>query len=404
MGELFHKEIVERFQIPCTLSIIVASLSDRLNPERPSRLMKMARELFALPYVEIASHGVIHPFNWAVDFGDDPDVRKEFAYPGLRGFEYTQVTEVRDSIQFIRRYLCPPDKDCVGMLWTGNCLPPEEAILEVGRQGCWNLNGGTYRWDPSFESVGFVSPLTQRLGEAIQVFAGAANDNEFPGFYDTNPTAFGGVDETIERSGSPRILKPANVYAHFYSVERSPRMYALQELLKRWAVKEPTIPVFASTYVRAVESSLNARIIRTKAGWSLRDFGACRTIRIDDDPRQVDLRASTGIAGFRRQGSVLHVHLDSANAELALTRDEPAQPYLEEANCQIDSFVRDDQGVKFRTFSFVPRVIVLGGFPPRQAARVRIDGAELFEKADEDGRVTIKMPRGGHNQVEVEVQ
>lgn len=403
-GELFRKEIAERFQIPCTLSIIVASVTDRLRPERPSRLMTVARDLFALPYVEIASHGVLHPFDWSAEFADDPDVRKKFAYPGLKGFDYTPVHEVRDSIEFIRRYLAPHDKDCVGMLWTGDCMPPLEAILEAGRLKCWNLNVGTYRWDSAYDSAGFVSPWARRVGPAVQVCAGAANDNEFPGFYDNNPTAFAGVDTTIERSGSPRILKPANVYAHFYSVERSPRMVALKSLLTRWAIKEPTIPVHASTYVQAVNGAMTARVIRTDTGWTLRDFGQCRTVRLDDEPRHIHLGRSTGIDGFRRQGSTLHVHLAGPTAEIVLSESVPRLPYLEEANCSVEAFLRTAGGVKFRCFSFVPRIIVLGGFEAAQPVRVTIDGAELFDKADGQGRVTLKLPRGGHNQVDVQEQ
>ena len=403
-AEVFRKEIVERFQLPCTLSVIVASLTDTLEPEQSTRLMQIAKDLFALPYVEVASHGVIHPFEWAAVFGDEPDVRKKFAYPGLKSFAYSPVAEVRDSITFIRKHLLPTGKDCVGMLWTGDCVPPADAIEEAGRLGCWNLNGGTFRWDSSFDSIAFVSPWTRRLDGQTQVYAAAANDNEFPGFYDTNPTAFEGVNETIARTGSPRILKPANVYAHFYSAERRPRLKALQALLMRWGVKAPTFPTHASVYVRAVQDALHARVERTESGWRLTDFGTCRTARIDDEPRTVDLRASTGLLGFRRTGRSLHLHLDGPEADVVLHEGAPGRPWLVEANCEVTDFDAKDARVSLRCQAFVPRTLTLAGLPPHRDASLSVDGAHRIVRTDGEGQVTLALAPGGPSAVELQVR
>ena len=52
------------------------------------------------------------------------------------------------------------------------------------------------------------------------------------------PSAFGHIRETIRRTGSPRILKPANVYCHLYSAEHPVRLRTLQKLIEAYALYE----------------------------------------------------------------------------------------------------------------------------------------------------------------------
>ena len=61
------------------MSIIVASLSPELAPEKPTKRMEIAKQIFALPYVEAASHGTLHPYEWNEPWG--PDLQLAAAAP-----------------------------------------------------------------------------------------------------------------------------------------------------------------------------------------------------------------------------------------------------------------------------------------------------------------------------------
>ncbi|MCA8951771.1 MAG: hypothetical protein KDE27_19840, partial [Planctomycetes bacterium] len=211
-AEVFRDRIVDRWRVPMTVSVIVASLTDRYDPPAPTGRMELARDILSRSWVEAASHTVLHPLDWRRQLSPRSLPRSVVWFPALAGYEHDMVAEVRDSIAFVNRWLVPPGKRCRVMLWSGAANPDERAVAAAAAAGCVNLNGDLFRWDELFDSVGFVSPWGLRLGAQFQVFAGAPNENIYDGFYTTMPGAFAHVDRTLENTGRDRILKPANVY------------------------------------------------------------------------------------------------------------------------------------------------------------------------------------------------
>lgn len=398
-GEVFLAEILEKYRLPFSVSVIVSSLADRLDPEEPTALMRLAARVLAHPRVEPASHAVTHPLLWGrMETGMKPT----FAFPELPGFARTLPGEVRESVRFIERYLLPPGKRCGLMLWTGNCCPEEDAIAEAERLGLLHLNGGTYRYDALYDSLAYVQPWGRIVGGHVQVYCGAPNEVVYDGYFETHPGAFGHVDETIERTGRGRILKPANVYVHFFSVERPGRLRVFRQLLDRWALREPTAPVFASTWVRAVRSALlTARIHRTPEGWAFRDFGDCYTARIDGETRHVDWDGSPGILGACRRDGSLYLHLSRPDADVALVARPVPRPHVKEADHLLTEATRSPTGVAVTSESLAPRRIVFAGFPPGSTVRLRLDGAVRETVADERGEVPVVLEEPGRNRVEV---
>ncbi|MHC4451580.1 MAG: polysaccharide deacetylase family protein, partial [Planctomycetota bacterium] len=313
---VLKEEVLDKYALPFTVSVVIRGLTTDYRVKEATKKMLLAREILALPNVEAASHGVLHPLEWQPERVRDAGGAPAMWYPSMQNYTYSPVAEVRDSIRFINERLTQGPRRCVLMLWTGQANPREEAIQAATDAGCVNLNGGVFRWDRWHDSVGYVSPWSRRAGKALQIYAGAPNENDFDGFFDTMPGSFRHVSETIRRTGSPRILKPANLYIHFYSAEKAARLQPTHELIRRWTVDEPTAPVFASTYVRAVMSAVEtARIIRTPTGWRFRDFGDCRSVRIDNEPRGVDFKRSRGVLGVRRVDKQLWIHLSATNAD-----------------------------------------------------------------------------------------
>lgn len=401
-AEVFQREVLERFRIPCTASIIVAGLTPRLEPEKPTRRMAIAKSIFALPFVEVASHGTLHPYAWNEPWSPSPESLAKFGYPRLEGFTYSPAAEVRASVAFIRKHLLPAGGAPVGMLWTGDCLPQEEALAAADELDCWNMNGGTFRWDPAFDSVGFVSPWTRRVGSRIQVHAGAANENEFEGFFTDHPAAFGNVAITIERAGRRRILKPANVYAHFYSAEHVVRLRTLQGLIRRFAFEEETLVVPASTYTAAVRGALGMRIEQTAAGWRFSRYGGCRTVRIEEERLAVDFARSTNIAGSREMKGALFLHLTGDEAEVVLADRVPGRLHVVESNHALEDVVLGERTLAFTSEArYVDRQVLVGGLPQGGKATLVVGEARRSLDVGAYGRALVRLEPGGPDRVEV---
>jgi hypothetical protein len=396
-------EVFRRYELPFTVSIIVRGLTENYDVPEPTDRMRLAREILNLPHVEPASHGVLHTLQWQEDRITKKDRGMRLAwYEGLANYEYSTVAEVRKSIRFINERLLADGKRCRVMLWTGFANPYEDAIAASAEQGCWNVNGGVFRWDRWHDSVGFVSPWSRRVGRELQVYAGAANENEFEGFYDTMPGAFAHIDETIRRTGDPRILKPANIYIHFYSAEHPARLKSVHDLIRRWALGAATAPVHASVYARAVTSAVRtAWLLRTEEGWAFRDFGDCRTVRIDGELREVDWVRSSGLLGARRIGGSLYLHLAAPNAEVVLAHESERRPHVYEANCLLEDAVLEADAVSFTARAFNPRLVILTGFPPHVTVTVSVDGTDRAGRSDADGRVRVELAGPGESRVRV---
>ena len=226
-GHVFTERVLKAYPLPFTVSVIVSSLTDDYEIADETEKMALARRTLQLPNVEPASHGVLHTLNWRRPLRPDSKPRTIVWYPSLKNFAYTPVAEVRESIRFVNERLLDAPRRCEVMLWTGEANPDEAAIRAATEAGCVNLNGGVFRWDAWHDSLAFVTPWSRRVGRQLQVYAGAANENAFEGFFDTMPGAFAHIDATIRRTGEPRILKPANLYVHFYSAENPQRLRAL---------------------------------------------------------------------------------------------------------------------------------------------------------------------------------
>ncbi|MFK7739480.1 MAG: hypothetical protein AB8H80_04085 [Planctomycetota bacterium] len=398
-GEVFRDRVVDAWPMPMSISYVVASLTDHLQPAEPNERMKVAREIVERPWVELASHSVLHPLNWRRRLNPRSLPRTVVWYRDLPGFRHDMAQEVRASIAFLDRWIAPTGKRCRVMFWSGAANPKVEALRAAREAGCYNLNGGLFRVDALYDSVGFVSPWGRSLDGEWQVFAGAANENEFDGFFTSMPGAFAHVSTTLERTGGARILKPANVYCHFYSVEHPARAAAFDGLLRRWVREENTIPVYASTYAASVlDAQSSCRMARTATGYAFAGFETCRTVRFDIDPGAIDWAKSKGLLGARRLGQRLFLDLAAASAEVSFVdggkRSQAVKPWLfvEQASCGVASRAMDGRSIQLSVGGFGSRTIVLAGAPPSAELQVALDGAVRSIACDSQGRCEIALP------------
>ena len=157
--------------------------------------------------------------------------------------------------------------------------------------------------------------------------------------------------------------------------------------------------------MKAVHATLtSARVERIPSGWRFRDFGGLRTVRMDGEERHVDWSASPGILGAKRMKGALYLHLATASAEVRFAAKPKPLPHVLEADHRLLAASRDATGVSAISDRVARGEILLAGFPPGAALRVRIDDRESEEVADESGRARIEFPRPGRNRMEVRVR
>ncbi|MFO0984987.1 MAG: hypothetical protein U1E76_25200 [Planctomycetota bacterium] len=393
-AEVLRDCVLTKYQLPFTVSVIIRSLTDDYLAPQVTPGMRIAHDILNLHNVEAGSHGVLHPLDWQLTPSSSVRMSEVVAYPEMKNYTYSPVNEVRESVRFINERLLEPGRTCAIMQWTGMANPPLAAVREAARLGCSNLNGGEFRFDVLIRSMGYVTPWARTLPGAIQVYAPAANENSFQGFFDAVPSAFRHIDATIANTGAPRVLKPAGIYIHYYSAERPARLQSVQELIDRWALHEPTAPVFASRYARAVCSAFTAEVERCQDGFLLRRFGDCRTVRLDGEVRAVDWRRSRGLLGSCQKDGALYVHLAASDADLFLTGEPVLQPHVEECNHELFDATLAPGRIRVTSRALCRREIRFAGFAAGARVRLTIDGEASLVNAGADGRVTVSLGAG----------
>ncbi len=64
-AEILYEQILQRYPLPHTVSIVEGEMTGVADyADRRLRMFDTAKEIFALPYVEVASHTYSHPFHW----------------------------------------------------------------------------------------------------------------------------------------------------------------------------------------------------------------------------------------------------------------------------------------------------------------------------------------------------
>lgn len=383
-GEIVRDQILRRYDLPFTASVVVGSTAPAPVGKGNATEVQVARSIFALDNVEVASHGFAHPLNWRDARGADVSV------PGLDGYALSGDWEIARSVEYIDRELAPPNKPCRAMLWTGDCNPTHDQLAVAYRLGLRNLNGGDPRMDAHFPSYAHLQPPVHRVGGLDQFFTSAANDYILTAEWTPPFYRFRNVLQTFERSGAPRRVVPVDVYFHYYSARNVSALTALREVLD-WATKQPLAPMYASEYVDVVRDAEWARIARAGArAWTIRKGPSLRTVRFDEAVH-VDVARSRGVLGYYFDPSVhaTYVHLDgSAEALVQLAAAAPATPYLERASHAVDDAHLGDDAIELTTHGPGARTFVFAGLRPGQRWRFR--GGDAI--VDPRGRLTVTPP------------
>lgn len=406
-AEVLRDRIYKRFIFPVTLSLIVADVDPKIaaDPARARQAQEVARELFRLSNIEPGSHSYSHPFYWDAQGKTKASYEDRLPYT-IAGYTFDEAQEIDGSVRFING-LSPADKPCRIFQWTGDCHPTARQIARVDDLGLFNINGGDTMLDQRNDSLTRVSPMFRVVGTRVQIYAAMANENVMTNLWTGPFHGYRSVIETMKRTGSPRRLKPINIYYHFFSAEYQASVKALEEV-HAFVLTQPIAPVHTWQYLEAVRDYRKVRILRVGANvFHVEDYGKSLTLRLEPGATAPNLERSENVLGYSRQNEGLYISL-APGASRAVVSFETApraaapRPFLAEATGYVSNLRpgRDSASLSYAGFGSTGR-IRLEGFTP--GAQLRASGSCLVApaslRASASGSVEIPGLRSGQLEV-----
>jgi polysaccharide biosynthesis protein PelA len=351
-AEVARRELIGAFpDLPVSIGVIVGDIAVDLGGTAAGA--EIARKLYAMPNVEVASHTYTHPFEWSFfetySRATEEDMIEKAFKPNLslgdriNGVMYKAARkaspadktnkymaggsdlprsylkepfELNKEVQGALRAaesLAPAGKKAKLYLWSGNTTPFEGAIKATRDAGVRNLNGGDSRLDKEFPSIFYVPPIGRPVGKERQIYAVNSNENTYTNDWTGPFYGFFMLEHTWQNTERPRRLKPMNLYYHMYVAERAGALAAVKRFLTTTRSAE-VIPVAASDYAAIADDFYGVEIEQVDLfAWAITKRGTVQTMRFDAaDALAVDMVKSIGVLGSNRHERSLYVALDSA--------------------------------------------------------------------------------------------
>lgn len=345
--ETLYTDILKRYPVPHSVSVIVGEVSkDGVAPQISERMEEGVRKIFKLPFVEPASHSYSHPFKWKKAVSSENDGTYTL---DIKGYEFSLDKELRESIQYVNTHLTA-ERNASTLFWTGDCNPPEEVLAQAEEAGILTLNGGDTTIQKNTPWLSYIAPMSIQHGMYRQIMAPMQNENVYTGNWTFPKWGYRRVIETMEMTDTPRRYKPINIYYHFYSASLKPSIDALKEVYE-YAMKQKTLPLYASDYIRIADDFYRTDISYLDDGWLIRNHQHLRTLRIAKEQGYPDLERSKGVIGFNDHTDGRYIHLDGRGEyELYLSANHPKRAYMIESNGRIIG--TSTSGVRIK--SYVP--------------------------------------------------
>lgn len=443
-AEVIAREAIRPYpDLPVSVGLIAGDIDPSLGGNPAGA--RVARELYALPQVEVASHSYSHPYNWQFfeTYDRDAEVEKVEGYqppdltlreratrtimklakkdvPADRFDKYVAGSddlprtylrapfdlekEVAGALK-ISESLAPPGKKARVYLWSGDTTPFPGAVRATRAAGVRNLNGGDSRLDAEFPSVTYVPPISRPAGAERQIYSGNSNENTYTNDWTGPYYGFFMLDHTLDNTDAPRRLKPFNLYYHMYSGEKPSALAAVRHFLDR-ARSSQVVPIAASHYAAVADDFFSTEVEQVDLfAWAVQNRGQLQTVRFDAaDHLSVDLARSTGVLGSNRHAGALYVTLDESvpRAVVALRasgNNEPAdaaQPAsLVESRWLLSGYRREDCGFAVEATGWGPGDMIWQTGARRAFKISASRGDQLLSRetvwADDSGRIVLKI-------------
>jgi peptidoglycan/xylan/chitin deacetylase (PgdA/CDA1 family) len=363
-GRVLLEDVIEKYRLPTTMSVIEGEVAPHgLYPKLAAEMEGVARRIFALPYVEIASHTYTHPFEWhraeATRTGKGK-IEDEAYHLQIPGYKFDLTREITGSIAYIRERLAPPGKPANIILWSGDADPMENALRIAEDAGLLNMNGGNTIITRANPSLTAISPLGVSKGGVFHTYAPIMNENVYTNLWTGPFYGFERVIETFEMTEKPRRLKPINIYYHSYSASKRASLNALHKVYG-WSLQQSPHIIFASQFIRKVRDFNSLVLAREGNAWRIRSDGELRTLRAPSALGRPDVALSEEVAGSLAGADGNYIHLTGNNALLRFTNTPATQPALQDANAQITDWQPGKGNLRFSLKGHQPLEFSLTG-------------------------------------------
>ncbi|MCM8543217.1 MAG: hypothetical protein NE328_23310, partial [Lentisphaeraceae bacterium] len=271
-------------------------------------------------------------------------------------------------------------------LWTGNCNPSENALRICRENNILNLNGGEYRFDKQNPSISMVPPLLRPVGKEKQVLIGAANEMIYTNNWSRNFEGFSNVLETIKKTGYPRRLKPANLYLHFFTVEKKPSAAAVHGIIKEF-LQMDLAPLFTGEYAAMAQDYSNAELRSDDKFWYWENCGSVPSLRLEGKVYP-DMLSSKGILGyyFDSKLNCTYIHLDGSGKGRTCLSSKPAESiYLKRSNTTVSTWVLEKNSLSFTAKARGRLDFQISGLESGKEYTLEVDGQAIVLNTDSSG-------------------
>jgi len=334
-SEIIRDKIIKHYKLPHTISVVEAEM---YTADRQERMEKTARDLFALDYVEIATHTYSHPFRWQLLKSDTPSGKYNLPVPGYT-LDYDR--EIGGSARYIDTTLAPPGKKTEILLWSGDAVPLADALATADKYGLINMNGGNTVISKQTPTVAAISPNVRTVDSWTQVYAPIMNENIYTNEWQGPFDGFRRGIETFDMTNYPRRIKPVNVYYHYYAGTKKAALRSLEEIYD-WTMEQDVLPVLSSEYIIKVPNFRTAGVARYLDGrWKVSGLGNIRSLRTLQKNSFPDLRGSNSLIGTNETHDATYIHTDGANTvTFGMKAAKPKLPHLVTANAKVVHWIR----------------------------------------------------------------
>lgn len=350
-AEVLRDNVFKTYTFPQTVSVIEGEVSMQgLYPEQSPKLEAIAREIFQLPHIEIASHTFSHPFFWA---SSKEEVTEKYGeHLPIPGYKLDYQREVFGSIRYIKETLAPEGKKVNIILWSGKANPDEVTLCMADNAGLLNLNGGNTFVVSGSHDWTTVSPTIAWYPSCVQVYAPILNENLYTNWWSENHGGYERAIETFDLLGHPRRLKIISIYYHMYSGAYPASLKSLIKVYD-WALAQKVTPLYISEYSARAKQLYETSLAKTLDGHWLVNSTGVRSIRLADELGFPVINKSN-IAGWESGDDGKYVTLIAPRTQLTLSAKNNKQVRLSSANGVLTKWVVDSNSITWGFYSYIP--------------------------------------------------
>lgn len=343
-AEIISKEFLQMANsLPHTVSISADELRHKkLAVADKTKLQAIARQLFSLPQVEIASY-------------TEANAAQSTA----------SAATITDAVKYINQELAPPGKQTQVLLWSDASLPTISTLATAQKLKLANVNGGLTATHYGLMSLTDISPSGIVRGDYLHVFAPVQNENSYTNNWMGPFYGYQEVINTFKLTDSPKRLKPIAIQYHFYSGDKLASVEALKRVYQ-WAQSQSTLPLWLSEYTPRLQGFREAVYEKTAAGWKIHFAEQLKTLRFSDNTMLPNMASTTGLAGYKvtPQGVYLSLNGDKV-INLVLAAVPSSFPYLDNSNAQVVKWQQNQRQLHFRLKGHLPVQLALANFNDR---------------------------------------